>query len=264
MKEQLMYLEEKKPVKKWLKNHIVLLWAIASVGFAIVIQLCFSIPAPFPWLDAAWSAGDVLTYASTVALGLLAVWQNQKFKEENDKAQERLESIGLTANELSVIAKIAEIEQSYVDHLDEAQKTFFDVCRSDEVERILKSADGCNLLDVSPRIQQIRGALPMLEMAYGSGYQSKIYSSDSLRKETKQYAEKMLRILEKYRDAKGDRRCLQEEIRELPELHKTFVELKRDSEGYLAHRRVILYAILFEDASLADIRQVYEIASSQK
>ena len=41
-----------------------------------------------------------MTYASTIILGLLALWQNQRFKEENDKSQERLEKISNRTNEL--------------------------------------------------------------------------------------------------------------------------------------------------------------------
>lgn len=48
----------------------------------------------------------MLTYSSTVSLGLLAVWQNKKFKEENDAAQLRTEKLAMRANELSVISTV--------------------------------------------------------------------------------------------------------------------------------------------------------------
>lgn len=37
------------------------------------------------WLQAKWTAGELLTYMSTISLGLLAFWQNQKFQEEQRK-----------------------------------------------------------------------------------------------------------------------------------------------------------------------------------
>ena len=55
--------------------------------FAIIVQCLFSKSASSEIFHAKWGAGDILTYASTVALGLLAVWQNQKIKEESDRNQ---------------------------------------------------------------------------------------------------------------------------------------------------------------------------------
>ena len=51
-----------------------------------------------------------MTYASTIILGLLALWQNQRFKEENDKSQERLEKISNRTNELQIISQLIEHE----------------------------------------------------------------------------------------------------------------------------------------------------------
>ena len=106
-------------VKK-LKQNGFILWVIISVIFAVLIHILFSIKAPVCWLEAKWSAGDILTYASGVSLGLLAMWQNQRFKEENDKSQERLEKLTIQANELNIIDKIIENETR---KLQEAQKS---------------------------------------------------------------------------------------------------------------------------------------------
>lgn len=54
-----------------------------------------------------WEAKDVLvfygsflSFVGTVALGMLVLWQNQKFKKENDKVQERLEKMNKKILEL--------------------------------------------------------------------------------------------------------------------------------------------------------------------
>ena len=60
--------------------------AIGSIVFAFVIHWVLSIEPTVEFFRAKWSAGDILTYASTIILGLLALWQNQRFKEENDKS----------------------------------------------------------------------------------------------------------------------------------------------------------------------------------
>lgn len=84
-------LKNQSKIQKWIYEHRqILFWAMVSIIFAVVIQLAFSIPAPNTWLEAKWGAGDILTYASTVSLGLLAVWQNQKHEKENEKLQNRM------------------------------------------------------------------------------------------------------------------------------------------------------------------------------
>ncbi len=68
--------------KKW---GWIVFWAILSVVVAAVIHTLFSLPAPKEYWVATWSAGDILTYISTVALGLLALWQTQKLHYDNEK-----------------------------------------------------------------------------------------------------------------------------------------------------------------------------------
>lgn len=104
-------------MKNFIKKNLIQTWVIASIVFAILIHILFVTDAPCDKLQAQWGAGDILTYASTVALGLLAVWQNQKFKEENDKSQERLEKLNIQANELAVISKIIDNKSQKLEHL---------------------------------------------------------------------------------------------------------------------------------------------------
>lgn len=89
---------------------MVLIFGVISGLFALIIHLLFSFAAPDKLFEAKWSAGEILTYSSTVSLGLLAVWQNKKFKEENDAAQLRTEKLAMRANELSVISSIIDHE----------------------------------------------------------------------------------------------------------------------------------------------------------
>jgi hypothetical protein len=98
-------------IHKLKQNKWLIIWAVASIVYAIVIHILFHCTGP-DWLVAKWEAGDILTYTSTVSLGLLAVWQNKKFKEESDTAQDRMEKLTIRANELSAIAKIIECEKT--------------------------------------------------------------------------------------------------------------------------------------------------------
>lgn len=106
----------------------ILIWGLVSIVFAAVLQFLFSLEAPIPFLQAKWSAGDILTYSSTILLGLLALWQNQRFKNENDATQEKLEALSTRANELQITSKLIEHEAERINLLRTQFQTFFDAC----------------------------------------------------------------------------------------------------------------------------------------
>ena len=106
----------------------IVIWAAASIVFAFVLHCLFSIGAKEPFWQAKWSAGDILTYTSSVILGLLALWQNQRFKTENDEAQARLEKLSIRANELQITSKLIEHETERISMLREAFQNFYDAC----------------------------------------------------------------------------------------------------------------------------------------
>lgn len=117
-----------KKILNWIKKHLVATWAAMSVIFAVVVHVAFSVAAPTAWLVAKWSPGDILTYVGTVSLGLLAVWQNNRFKEENDVSQQRLERLTVQANELTAINKIIEVESARLERLRKEFDEFSTAC----------------------------------------------------------------------------------------------------------------------------------------
>ena len=133
-------------MKKFIKEHLIQTWIVASIVFAILIHILFVTDAPCDKLQAQWSAGDILTYTSTVALGLLAVWQNQKFKEENDKSQERLEKLSIQANELQLISKIIDGKQDRIENIRQHLGEFSELCNFGRVASMIGSdSDGLAL-----------------------------------------------------------------------------------------------------------------------
>lgn len=106
----------------------LILWAIASIGVAVVLQVLFYIDAPIPLLEAKWNAGEILTYISTIMLGLLALWQNQKYKEESDKAQNKMEKLSNRANELQITVKLIEHETERINLLRNLFNEFVSAC----------------------------------------------------------------------------------------------------------------------------------------
>ena len=135
-------MKKKECIKKFVQENLIVLWLIASVIYAVVVHVLFHIQAPIEWMSAKWSAGEIMTYASTVSLGLLAVWQNRKIKEENDKAQDRLEKLTKQANEIAIIGKVIEYESSKLLNLEEAFDSFSDACNPQKIT--LKYANNCN------------------------------------------------------------------------------------------------------------------------
>lgn len=115
-------------MKKWIENNLIKASMIASIIFAVIIHCTFSIPAPNEWFEAKWGAGELLTYVSTITLGLLAVWQNKRFKEENDKSQKRMEELANNANEISLLSKVIEYESARISRLKYLQHNFSEAC----------------------------------------------------------------------------------------------------------------------------------------
>ena len=184
-------------INKLVKEHLVVSWAITSAAFAIVIHICFSIPAPVKWFEATWDAGDVLSYASTIPLGLLAMWQNQKFKEEadhaqalmdqqNTEAQNRLERISIDANELALKAQMVEIESNYIELLDKSLTELLDSCSLEYILSLMMN--GYNQVAITNAISRISHALAKVDGVFESGYHVLKYDYTPLSDKCKEHA----------------------------------------------------------------------------
>ena len=123
---------KRKIARKWFADHFIFVWIVSSALFAFIIHCLFSTPAPNEWIAAKWGAGEILTFVSTVALGLLAVWQNKRFKEENDESQLRMEKLTKDANEISIVQKIVEHESNKLLRLRTKMQVFIDACNTQE------------------------------------------------------------------------------------------------------------------------------------
>lgn len=79
-------------------GRLIISTIILIFGIPFAIHIFFKIHAPCSFLEAEWTAGDILGYygailsfAGTVVLGVLALYQNHIIKEEADKRTEILE-----------------------------------------------------------------------------------------------------------------------------------------------------------------------------
>lgn len=61
-------------------------WVILSVVFLLLIHVAFSIDAPTKFLEAKWSAGELISFAGTMVLGAVAIGQTQKSNRIAERA----------------------------------------------------------------------------------------------------------------------------------------------------------------------------------
>lgn len=107
-------------------NKWIYTWVFLGIVFMLIVHVLFSLTGP-NWLQAKWGAGELLTYVGTISLGLLTVWQNKRFKEENDKSQERLERLSQQANELAIVSKILEYEAHRIEKVKASLEKFYEL-----------------------------------------------------------------------------------------------------------------------------------------
>lgn len=246
-------------MKKFIKEHLIQTWIIASIVFAILIHILFVTDAPCDKLQAQWGAGDILTYASTVALGLLAVWQNQKFKEENDKAQERLEELTKQANELSIIGRMIDNKSKKLDNLRHAFSDFEAACNVGTITSLCISST--KIASAHSKLSEHAQKLPRLcniletEIAGNWGVEftdisSKIFKLNSL-------ALKIVDQCSGIVSAKGNKETYDDGkiTALLKEYADAYDEFSKARDSYIMETEFLLNAISYKNITLEEIRE---------
>lgn len=60
-------------------------WLLAAVLFLLIIQVSFTFPAPYKWMEATWGAGDLISFAGTMILGYIAIYQTEQANLMSEK-----------------------------------------------------------------------------------------------------------------------------------------------------------------------------------
>lgn len=63
-------------------------WLIGTIVFLIAVHILFNIHPPYKWLEAVWSAGDLITLVGTLVLGYIAIKQTNEANERTEAANE--------------------------------------------------------------------------------------------------------------------------------------------------------------------------------
>lgn len=246
------YMGKDKMVKR-LKQNSFGLWMVISVIFAVLIHILFSIKAPISWLEAKWSAGDILTYASGVSLGLLAMWQNQRFKEENDKSQERLEKLTIQANELNIIDKIIENETRKLQEAQICWDDFCDACEFATISGFFIESKG----DEDTILGKTRNHIALINRLYAQLQRIVQNDPDDVARScftgisnAANHAEDLCHFFEKWKE--------QDEIADndyIKKYYKEYKELLLVRNVFLGIQEKRLNAILYKNMSLEEIRK---------
>lgn len=243
--------------KKIIEEHLVFIWAISSVVVGFIIHCLFSKNALNEWFVAKWTAGECLTYISTVALGLLAVWQNKKFKEENDIMQSRMENLTKKANELSVISKVIEYESDFISRMREKMDAFVMVCDTEDTTLDISDvaqqpADFRKIylkIKMENREKRIRHSASVLlsEMKICTDETDIIEFIDLI----SEYSNSSIELVRAVR--KGP---LDEQIYNIKrELEKQFM---KQSLEFISKRESKLNRVIYEELTLEQIRDLYQ------
>ena len=143
----------KSQVSEWFKEHR---WYIILIALVVLVSVPILITILAPSVSSEISADGMLGYViqaisagGTIFLAYVAIRQNEKFKEENDRTQERLEKIAANANELSIVAKIIEYESANIARLTEKTGQYYNACAIDEMVDVLGQgiANICYVID---------------------------------------------------------------------------------------------------------------------
>ncbi len=238
---------------EFFNKHLIITWVAGSILYAVIVNVCFGIDMP-KWLRVKWSAGDILTYTSTISLGLLAVWQNKRLKEENEKSQNRLESISDRANELSVVQKIIEIESSKLERTRNALDEFTYWCNSKMVIATLDKGEGSpiivrsNLDDLVIKIgNAFSGVTRVFNGTNKNNNSSHIVNetAESLYTYMKETIDKIYSNVKRYND---------EELEHLNKLEAAFLEAK---ESYIFEQEEKINVLLYDNKTLEEIRDMF-------
>ena len=117
-------------------RHIIYI-VLAFIIVAAIVQGLFCLQSDHRYFQANWTAGEILTYIGTVFLGIIAIWQNAKYKESNDEAEEKLRKLADDANQLSFISKVIEYELVKKEKLEQHIDTFHKLANTQKILELL-------------------------------------------------------------------------------------------------------------------------------
>lgn len=248
---------KRKIIRKWFADNFIIVWIIISALFALIVHCLFSISAPNEWFEAKWGAGDILTFVSTVSLGLLAVWQNKRFKEENDEAQLRMEKLIKESNDLTFINKIIEYETNSINKLLKKKEAFIAACDTESATNDISDVaqqphDFMKTyvkIKMDNRITKIKfTAIDLLSEL--SIYPEKNSTTEKVKDMLLDYSEHSQKLMKSIRDSSS----IENEFRIKKSKEKEFIT---EISSFILKKEIILNKIIYGKLSFDEINKLY-------
>lgn len=194
----------------------------------------------------------------------MAVWQNKKFKEENDAAQLRTEKLAMRANELSVISSIIDHESKKINHLKTLREELTHTCDLSELIYELEkisleniSLEGMEKLKVFSRGKA--------NTQYGKIEALVIELISELATYSEKSAGKLIEEITYYKDCAFKVIKSLSTFAPLDELYKNKMEaedkLLADISEFILYREELLRKVIYESENLEQIKAMYNKCS---
>ena len=247
------------------KKISIILIIIVTIGVTaglvpLLINMAYKYDLGLPFFQTKWEANDalsfygmVLTFGSSTILGLIVFWQNQRFKQENDKVQNRLERISTYANELNIIGKIVEHETSRLARVEMLFDEYLTACSPQTLAAVFLKKDS---MVASATHEQIIDEL-FFRTARVLRIDPAIKCDDSsaLKNSFCELYQQAKIMIETHRDGK---KIEDGQVDMLVQVRDDFL---REREKYLIKLEVALDHLLYDQLSLDEIKTLYKSSS---
>lgn len=111
-----------------MKKGQILLISVTMIVMPIIAILIVLLTLKYNIFDNPDFWYGYMAYFGTIILAAVALWQNHQLGEINKKSQKNIETISIRSNEINIISKIIEHEETRLQQLNVAFDKFIDFC----------------------------------------------------------------------------------------------------------------------------------------
>lgn len=257
-------------IADWLKKH---LWYMGLLVLTLIILTPILISVLAPRVSSEVSADGLLGYiiqsvsaAGTILLAYVAIRQNERFKEENDLAQQRLEELTKRANELSIIGKVLDYERNKLAEIRQAGDALIHAC---DPETMIKEIFGYlgehsiitdRKIDAPLLAQRINNSFLGFCIAlrcdpqYADGNNMLTASARYLSNKARKYFDALLDVLERADQKDEDTENTKSSIRE--ELEQAIMHFNIQYWRMITEKTERIDTIIYENKSFDEIKEM--------
>ena len=249
---------------------------------------CISIPPNIGFLEAEWSAGEallyfgsILSFAGSIILGALDLWQNKIVQEKNDINQQKLEELSQQSNNQNIINAIIEYETQRAKEYGNIMKGFREIINPDEIIKYINEVYYKHLSEninnnknnlfsslveaefyAYSRMQDINRVSQQIKLQY----ELDIFTSEKIIKILKKDIDDIVKnsenLLSNYKNIFNSMSMeFQKNLKSYKSFYKNFC---LNSDSYQIKKMEILREIIFGEYSLETLTHMYKKTQEEK